>query len=635
LAEAHKAGYILLVEGESDAQTLWFLGLPALGIPGATQWKDEWRTYVEGLQVYVWQEPDEGGKRFALSVGKSLHEANIGAFIITPPEGRKDVSECHIAGDDVQALMARLRNEARAYATIAAEEANAAAQAAREKAGDLITAPNILERFAQILPRLDVANEDKNAKLLYLALTSRMMDRPVSVVVKGPSSTGKSWLVEHVAMAFPESAYVDCTGMSPKALVHADELSLQHKHIILYEATILHQDTQDNPNVAAAMIRSLLSEGRIRYPYVERTPDGLKTVMADKPGPTGLITTTTWQSLHDENETRVLTIRTRDDDDQTRNITRAQALRAAGKAPEPPDLAPWHALQTWLELQGKKDVVIPYAVTLADLTPPKALRLRRDFPQLLALIKAHAILHQATRDSDEKGRIVATLDDYAIVYDLVADVLSEGVEATVSPAIRETVQAVAHLLETKKRKDEAPHVRVTELAKHLRLSKQAVSRRVGDARAAGYIINQEDKKGRPAQLVIGEPLPEEEPLLPTPQTLRAAIEPPQVIYASARFASVSRLRGDATVSVGAPPHNTGEDAQKSVLRLYPDSQVDRLTPPTSEPDLSVKTPSEGVNQGVNQVSTGNEDFEDIEEDQGTGTNDNPFGEHEDGGRGTQ
>src|SRR5262249_27654057 len=35
LAEAHRAGYVVLVEGESDCHTLWYHGIPALGLPGA------------------------------------------------------------------------------------------------------------------------------------------------------------------------------------------------------------------------------------------------------------------------------------------------------------------------------------------------------------------------------------------------------------------------------------------------------------------------------------------------------------------------------------------------------------------------------------------------------------------------
>ncbi len=51
LDTARAAGYLLLVEGESDAQTLWLYGLPALGIPGATCWKPEWAPFLEGLTV--------------------------------------------------------------------------------------------------------------------------------------------------------------------------------------------------------------------------------------------------------------------------------------------------------------------------------------------------------------------------------------------------------------------------------------------------------------------------------------------------------------------------------------------------------------------------------------------------------
>jgi hypothetical protein len=39
LEEVRKVGYVVLVEGESDAQTLWHHGIPALGIPGADTWK--------------------------------------------------------------------------------------------------------------------------------------------------------------------------------------------------------------------------------------------------------------------------------------------------------------------------------------------------------------------------------------------------------------------------------------------------------------------------------------------------------------------------------------------------------------------------------------------------------------------
>lgn len=39
LEEAREAGYVVLVEGESDCHTLWHYGIPAIGIPGANMWR--------------------------------------------------------------------------------------------------------------------------------------------------------------------------------------------------------------------------------------------------------------------------------------------------------------------------------------------------------------------------------------------------------------------------------------------------------------------------------------------------------------------------------------------------------------------------------------------------------------------
>ena len=82
------------------------------------------------------------------------------------------------------------------------------------------------------------------------------------------------------------------------------------------------------------------------------------------------------------------------------------------------------------------------ADALAQLVPPIAIRLRRDFKTVL-LIRAHALLHQASRLKDEQGRVVATLEDYAAVRELVADLVAEGGRSNPGPEIREVVEAAA------------------------------------------------------------------------------------------------------------------------------------------------------------------------------------------------
>ena len=154
-------------------------------------------------------------------------------------------------------------------------------------------------------------------------------------------------------------------------------------------------------------------------------------------------------------------------------------------------------------------MTIPYARDLARTIPPIALRLRRDFRAILSLIEAHAILHQRCRARDSKGRIVATLDDYEVVSELVRDLIAEGVEASVPTALRETIVAVA--AETEKTENT---VTITAVAKRLGIDKSAALRRVKVCLNRGYIINREPAKGKPANLVLGEPLPEERQILP-------------------------------------------------------------------------------------------------------------------------
>jgi hypothetical protein len=113
-----------------------------------------------------------------------------------------------------------------------------------------------------------------------------------------------------------------------------------------------------------------------------------------------------------------------------------------------------------------------------------------------------------------RGRIVATLADYAAVFALVIDTLSEGVQATVAPALRETVVAVAAL-----EQEIGGPVAVSKLAEKLGIDKSSASRRASGAARDGYLVNAEDKRGRPARLQVGEPLPAERPVLPTPADL--------------------------------------------------------------------------------------------------------------------
>ena len=497
LGHAQEAGYVVLCEGESDAQTLWLHGFPALGLPGAGNWNEERDSpHLEGIAaVYIVIEPDHGGEEVLRWLAASAIRERVRLVRLEA----KDASELYLA--DRERFADRLEAALQSAIPWAEHERVASeirSRIAWKQAAPLAREQNILVLFTDDLVGAGVVGEARNAKLLYLALTSRLLDKPVSAAVKGPSAGGKSYVVERVCEFFPPDAYYALTAMSERALAYSTE-PLRHRFLVLYEAAGLESD------FASYLIRSLLSEGRLRYETVEKGPNGLEPRLIEREGPTGLIVTTTAVSLHPENETRLLSLSVTDTTEQTRTV-----LAALAEEQPSLDLEPWRELQVWLA-GGECRVTIPYARTLAPLVAPVAVRLRRDFGALLALIRAHALLHRATREQDNDGQIVATLDDYEAVRELVADLLAEGVEATVPTTVRETVEAVARINSATPEEG----VSLAKLAAEIRLDKSAASRRWNAARRRGYLKNEETRRGRPARLALADPLPDDVQLLPT------------------------------------------------------------------------------------------------------------------------
>ena len=102
LNEIRNAGYCILVEGESDSQTLWLHNFQCLGIPGAGAFKNEWVDYIREVpKIYIHQEPGEGGETFLKQIcGKLLDEGYQGkAYVIHTPRA-KDPSDLHIQNPD-------------------------------------------------------------------------------------------------------------------------------------------------------------------------------------------------------------------------------------------------------------------------------------------------------------------------------------------------------------------------------------------------------------------------------------------------------------------------------------------------------------------------------------------------------
>src|SRR5215510_5223219 len=224
-------------------------------------------------------------------------------------------------------------------------------------AGDLINCDNVLNRFGAEVENAGLVGETSNAKILYLALTSRLFERPVSIAIKGVSAGGKSFTVEQVLKFFPPSAYFVRTGMSERAIIYSTE-DYRYRFIIIFEAAGMNSD------LMSYLIRTLLSEGCVVYEVVEKTKEGgFRPRRIEKEGPTGLITTTTAPKLHPENETRLLSLGVIDTPDQTRAVM--QALADDGAKKNIIDYAPWHAMQVWTSPTHPSPTQAPTASTVS------------------------------------------------------------------------------------------------------------------------------------------------------------------------------------------------------------------------------------------------------------------------------
>ena len=319
------------------ATRLWFHGVPALGVPGAANWREDRDAgHLDGVDtVYVVVEPDRGGDTVRQWLARSSirHRAKL----VRLPT--KDPSALHLEGpEEFLKRWQAACDSAIPWAQAEAESGAAERAEAWKLCGSLACKADILDELDHDPLRTRARRRAPTAKLIYLAVTSRLLDRPVSIAVKGPSSGGKSFVVESTLKLFPPDAFYALSAMSDRALAYSSE-PLRHRHLVIYEAAGMASE------FATYLIRTLLSEGRLRYETVEKTKDGLTPRVIEREGPTGLIVTTTSLRLHPENETRMLSLTITDTQHQTAAVFRALAREEGG--PEV-DLSAWRALQTWL-----------------------------------------------------------------------------------------------------------------------------------------------------------------------------------------------------------------------------------------------------------------------------------------------
>ncbi len=169
-------------------------------------------------------------------------------------------------------------------------------------AKEIIEAPDALKQVDSSVARLGYAGDRKPVLLTYVAITSRLLDKPINAHIIAPSAAGKNYTLNTALALVPNDAVLTMTASTPKALIYSD-IDLKHKTVVLAECdSILKLEGN-----AATLIRSIIEDARTDYDTVEKDPETGRNVTrrVTKDGPTGLITTGV-RELEFQTSTRVL-----------------------------------------------------------------------------------------------------------------------------------------------------------------------------------------------------------------------------------------------------------------------------------------------------------------------------------------
>jgi len=261
----------------------------------------------------------------------------------------------------------------------------------KAEALELLRDPRLLARILADFDRCGVVGEEVNKLMGYLAATSRLLERPLAVVVQSSSSAGKSALMEAVLALLPPEQQVKYSAMTGQSLFYMGETNLSHKILAIVE--------EEGAERASYALKLLQSEGELMIASTGKDPSTGRLVTHEYrvEGPVMIFLTTTAIDVDEELLNRCLVLSVDEAREQTRAIHRLQRERRtleglkASKRRE--RIVALH--RNAQRLLRPLAVVNPYAPELTFLDTQ--IRTRRDHEKYLTLIDAIALLHQYQR----------------------------------------------------------------------------------------------------------------------------------------------------------------------------------------------------------------------------------------------
>ena len=294
----------------------------------------------------------------------------------------------------------------------------------------LLRDPRLIERVLSDFELCGVVGEETNKKVSYLAAVSRLLDRPLAVVLQSSSAAGKSSLMEAVLDFMPEEQREEYSAMTGQALFYMGQKNLKHKILAVAE--------EEGASRASYALKLLQSEGRLKIASTGKDPVSGKLVTHEYvvEGPVMIFLTTTAQDVDEELLNRCLVLTVNEEQAQTKAIHRkqreAQTIDGLWARRERARIVRLH--------RNAQRLLKPIAVVNnhedeSHDFPDTVTRTRRDHMKFLTLIQAVALLHQhqretktSTRNGETLEYIEATEADVKMARELARHVLGPSLD---------------------------------------------------------------------------------------------------------------------------------------------------------------------------------------------------------------
>ena len=335
---------------------------------------------------------------------------------------KRDVGRLLLAVEQAQAELARPAETAAPVVTLS--------EAERAEALQWLQAPDLIDRLRVAFRNAGIIGEENNTMLAYLAGVSRLLDRPLAIIVQSASAAGKTTLMDAVLAFFPEEERVKYSAMTGQSLYYLGESNLKHKILAIVE--------EAGAEKASYALKLLQSEGELTIASTGKDPQTgrMETQEYHVEGPVMIILTTTAIDLDEELQNRCLTLAVDESPEQTARIHTLQRERRtlAGLVAKTQRAELLRVLKNAQRLLGAVEVLNPFAPSLTF--PSGRTRNRRDHEKYLTLIDAIALLHQHQRPRGRyevaAGRTIeyveATLGDIALANELAPEVLGRSLD---------------------------------------------------------------------------------------------------------------------------------------------------------------------------------------------------------------